>query len=677
MLLPLGWLKDYVAYEGSAEEAAHLLTMSGTKIESVSGEVLEVEVTSNRGDCLSIIGLARELSAVTGLPLKTPLPAVHQSGEPIADTAAVEIAAPDLCPRYSARLLRDVAPVPSPAWMQERLIQAGLRPINAIVDVTNYVMLEYGQPLHAFDFAMLRGGTIVVRRADDGERFVTLDGQAHTLDSSILMICDAERPVAIAGIRGGQNSEVTDSTRTVLLESAHFDPVAIRTASKRLGVSTDSSYRFERGVDPSGTVAALDRAAQLLHELAGAAVAPGVIDACPRVIEPRTVIYRPERGDRLIGRTIPLEEQRRYLEGLGLAVAADGDRLIVTAPTFRPDLIQEDDLVEEVARLYGFERIPYRLPGGAFVGRISETQAFAGHIRALLRGSGLQEVLTHSLTDPMRLARFSETTPRRVLTPLSEELSVLRSTLIPMLAEVAERNAHHGRVDINLFEVGHVFQPHALDYGVDEPMRAAGLLCGSRMVGRWNVGKPAPLEADFFAAKGVVEAVCDALHVAGVRYEATSAPGMHPGRTARILAGDGEIGIVGQVHPVVQEEMDLPGLAYVFELDLDVLKALERAPAARPLPRFPAVTRDLAMLVPKETEADRVRAVLVEAGAPFLEEATLFDVYEGKGVPEGRKSLAFAVRFRSPERTLTDAEVDAAVSTIRDALAQEIGAVAR
>ncbi len=673
MRVALSWLTDYVDCPETPERIAHDLTMSGTNIESVTGDVLEAEITPNRGDCISVVGVAREIAAMKARALRIPAPRLTESGEPAAQSVTVTLAAPDLCPRYTARLLRNVKNGASPHWLQDRLLSSGLRPINLIVDVTNYVMLELGQPLHAFDFTRVRGGAIHVRRATDGERFVTLDGQERTLDSSILVIADGEATVAVAGIMGGEESGVTEATTTVLLESAHFDAVAIRAGARRLGMNTDASYRFERGVDPNGTVLAVNRAAQLLQELAGAEVASGVVDAYPRPIEPRVVTYRPARGDKLIGRDIAWPAQKTYLERLGMTVADEGDTFDVTVPTFRPDITQEDDVVEEVARLSGYEKIPYRLPGGGFMGKLSPMQAFGNRVRAVLLGCGLQECLTHSLADPALLMRFSDTPPIRVRTPLSEEYAGLRTSLMAMLVGVADRNARHGRDELRLFEVGQVFLPPLTDAGVTETQKAAGLLCGSPVVGRWNL-KPAPLQADFYAAKGVVEALLDALCLPQRRFEACAAPGLHPGRTARVWIGDADAGIIGQVHPRVQEELGLPGPTYLFELDMTLLQGMVGRPAYRPLPRYPVVSRDLALLIPSEVEANRALEILTGAAGETFEEATLFDVYQGKGAPEGWKSLAFSLRFRSPERTLTDAETDAALSAIRAAFVAKLGA---
>jgi phenylalanyl-tRNA synthetase beta chain len=402
------------------------------------------------------------------------------------------------------------------------------------------------------------------------------------------------------------------------------------------------------------------------------------VDAYVRVIEPKKIDYRPQRGNRLIGAEVPPEEQRGYLESLGLQIEEGEGRFRVTVPTSRPDLAQEDDIAEEVARIYGYDRIPYRLPGGGFFGRLSETQQFVNRVRGLLRASGLQEALTHSLSSRERLQRFNPVVPVRLQNPLSEELAELRTALVPMLADVAERNARQGLKDINVFEVGLVFLPKASgEAGVEERLHAAGLICGSRMAGRWNLTKDLPLQADFFAAKGIVEGVLSELRVSGVQYDAIAAPGFHPGRAAKIHL-DGKIaGGLGQIHPQLQEALELPGPAYVFELDLEVLRHYARAPEVKPLPRFPGVSRDLAMMVSKTVEAGRVKSVLTAAAGPYLEDATLFDVYEGKGVPEGQKSLAFSLRFRSSERTLTDADVDEAVGAIRSALADQVGATAR
>ncbi len=682
MKINLDWIRDFIPLRQDPPTVAHDLTMAGLEVEGIeqtaAGPVLEVSVTPNRMDCLSHLGVARDLAALYRLPLTLPPATPPEAAEAGGDAARVDIEDPLGCPRYSARVLAGVKVGPSPAEAARRLESVGVRSINNVVDATNYVMMELGQPLHAFDSALLRQSRIVVRRAGQGEPFRTLDGQERALLGEDLLICDGVGPVALAGIMGGANSEVGEGTTTLLLESACFDPMTIRRSRVRLGMSTEASYRFERGTDPAGTVLAVNRLAELICRWAGGKALAGVIDAHPRPHSRLTVEAPLSLFPRLLGVEVPAEEVRGILERLGFGVTVAGGVLRAVVPSWRRDVARPEDLVEEVARIHGYDRVPATLP----VGRVVPVKPPAGEkaeqsARAALESDGFSEAVTYSFVGRAEVARLrlcADDAHVCLKNPLSEEMEVMRPSLLPGLLRAAALNASRRVRRLRLYEVGTVFFPReggcACGTAVEEKPRLAGVLYGERESKGWYRGRE---ESGFHDAKGAVEAVLSALRLPAAFCE-ENAPYLAPGQSAAVLANDSFLGWVGTLHPEIGAALDLPAWVGCFELDLGALGAAGMAvPRYRPLPRFPEVLRDLSLLVPREHRWEDVSRAVREAAAD-LAEVRLFDLYSGKGIPAGTRSLAFSLVFQSPERTLTDAEVDAQVAAILDALQSRFGA---
>jgi len=630
--------------------------------------VIELEVTPNRPDCLSVAGVAREIGAITGVSARVPASAPEESGAPIADSVSVTIDDPALCSRYSARLIRGVRIGPSPEWLAERVASTGTRSISNVVDVTNYVMFELGQPLHAFDAATIgvTGGrsAITVRLAAPGDHLVTLDGQDRALTPDTLVIADPTGPVALAGVMGGADTEVTDATVDILLESACFSPASLGRTSRRLALISEASQRFERGVDPNGCVAALDRAAQLLAEVSGGTVAPGIIDAYPVPVEPASVTLRVSRANALLGTALDSAVIVGILERLGMGVVTDGDVLAVTVPTFRPDVTREADLIEEVVRVHGMEHVPSTLPAGrGRVGGLTHTQELTERVGAALRGAGLNEAITWSFADPTDLARLewslSETElPVRLLNPMSGDQSELRATVLPGMLRAVAHNRNRGVADVHLYEIGAVWVTAPGRKLPKERTVVAGVLAGAWDRPGWNDRPPA---LDLFDAKGVLESVIEDLGVARFKLRAADLPWLQPGRSAEVLVGGDVVGWLGEVHPAVLDAYECTGPVAVFEVQMKpLLKAARDVRAFVDLPRFPGVKIDIALVVAEDVTVERAEQSIRSAGGKLLESARLFDVYRGEGVPEGSKSLAFSLVYRDPERTLTSEEVEQA-----------------
>ena len=664
---------------GISDDAAGILVLEGDlkigqdlrEALALDDEILDIDVTPNRPDLLSVVGVAREVAALYELPFAIPDPALRESGSPAHELASVAIEDAKGCPRYLARVITGVRIGPSPWWMQRRLLACGMRPISGPVDVTNYVLLERGHPLHAFDLVRLRGRAIVVRRPRKNEaRFTTLDGVERTLTREDVAICDAEGPVAVGGIMGGADSEVGEETSEVLLEAAYFAPERILRTARRLGLRTEASVRFERGADPEAVPAAAARAAQLFAEVCGGAVAPGAIDAYPRPIKRRPIRLRVARTNGLLGVTFAAKDMATSLEALGCRVESQTrTSLRVTAPSFRPDLAAEIDLVEEVARRYSYDKIPSTLPAAGRAGGLTRDQSLRRVVRRLLLGAGLSEAHTLSMLSPKmpdRL-RLSEDHPwrttLRIANPLSEEESALRPSLLPGLLLAASKNVARRNTSVALFEIGSAFIPTEEELP-DEPLRAAWLLTGDAPAG-WHAPHR---EYDFYDAKGVAQRLVEGLGVDGLRFEAAEREPMHPGRCARVLLGDLEVGVVAEIHPRAARGVDLEARVAVGEIDLAPLLAASREASAGELPRFPAADRDLALLVPADTPAAAVEDAIRGAAGPLLEEIRVFDVYTGGAVAqEGKVSLAFSLRFRAPDRTLTDAEVGERMAAVTQA----------
>lgn len=643
--------------------------------------VLDLDVTANRPDGLSVLGVAYETAAIGGFSVRTPAIDYPQDGDPIEGQAAVEVVDPELCPRYTATLVTGVTVGPSPRWMQERLARAGMRPINNVVDVTNYVLLEYGQPLHAFDFDRLAGRRIVVRQAAPGERFVTLDGIERRLDPPMLVIADAERAIALAGVMGGANTEVTEATTAVLLESASFHPLGTRRTADALRLRTEASLRFEKGARPELPPPALWRATRLLLELAGGAVARGTLDAYPGKGPVPSVALTQIGMRRVLGAHVTLDEARRALEALGFGCEpVPGDALRVAVPYWRADIALEEDLVEEVARVIGYDRFPTEPLATPIPAQDpNPARELKEQVRDLLAAAGLQEVVSYSLVsdralEDSRVVLPGGGAPLRVVNPISPEREYLRTSLRPGLLEAF--SANHRRQEPSalwFFEVGRAYLPRTDDLP-DERETSSGILVGPPAVPSWQGGDDA---SGFYDAKGVIEAVLDRLGLAA-SFEPADDPFYHPGRAASVVAGGRRIGGLGEVHPQVLERFDIEseGVAF-FELDLEsVLAAMPEARGALDTPSiYPGAVRDLALVLDVGVPAGRVKEIVERQ--PLVAAATVFDVYAGSQVGAGKRSLAYRVLFQRQDRTLTAEEVGRAMERILRDLADEVGAVQR
>lgn len=627
--------------------------------------ILDINVTPNRPDCLCVIGIAREIAALTNQRLTYPEVPLSEEGSEIHQKTSVTLMDPDLCPRYVARMIEGVTVGPSPYWMQARLEKVGLRPINNVVDVTNYVMMEYGQPLHAFDFEMLEEGRIVVRRARPQEEFITLDGVKRVLDEEMLMICDGVKPVAIAGVMGGLNSEIRAQTRTVLLESAYFNPANNRRTSKKLGFETEAAYRFGRGIDYGGCLKVANRAASLIQQLSGGRVIEGAIDAYPRPLRPHPIDLNVTHVSRILGLDIPVQRIKGYLKSLELDVREEKEEtLIVTPPSFRSDLEREIDLIEEVARLEGYEKIPCTLPKGPpSPEEMSQELLVEKKAKDLLVQHGYYEVITYSFTTPLSLKGLdlSPEDPRReglsILNPLTAESTHLRTSLIPGLMETARYNLSHKNTNLKIFELKKVY---LLESGKRLPKEIkwlVGLAMG--MVQDIHWASPAR-EIDFYDLKGCLEDLFEFLQVGGIQFEKDeTVPYLHPGKSSKILLKGETIGVLGEVHPNAMAFYEIPGKAYLFEIEFDrMVRGVSEKRQFRPLPKFPAVYRDLSLVVEEPLEADKVEEAIRSLEQPFIDDIRLFDVYRGAPVPQGKKSLSYRIRYQASDRTLTDDEVN-------------------
>jgi len=626
--------------------------------------IFEIGLTPNRADCLSVVGVAREIAAKLGKKVHYPGIDPVETGAPISETASVTIEDADLCPRYTARYISGCTIAPSPAWLSERLRNAGIRSINNVVDITNYVLLEYGHPLHAFDFRLLAGGKIIVRRASEGETFGTLDGQERVLNTNDLTIRDAEKGVALAGIMGGGNSEISDATVDILLESAYFDPSAIRRTSKRLGLHTESSHRFERGTDVAGLTRALDRAAELIHELAGGTIAKGIIDVYPQPMEPRTISARLSKINAISGLSLTAAEVKDIFERLEFTVSQPTEEVFeVQVPLFRVDLEREIDLVEEVVRLNGFEKVPLTLPSASVYSDLpSESMRLVGKVRDLLVSQGLSEVINYSFVSPTSCDKIllpADDFRRQgvqLLNPLSDELSVMRTTLLPGLLETAVKNVAFRNMDLKIFEMRRAYLPAEGSELPAEPLYLSALLTGRRASEGWNQPKG---DLDFFDVKGLVESVLEVAGVKGINYVADGIDSyFHPGKACRITRGNQTIGTFGELHPSVEENYGIDTPLFYLEINFEKLLAnRSRRSTVQAPSRFPDTFRDIALLVPDEVAAADVTATVLGVKAAELQGVEIFDLYKGGNIPAGQKSIAIRVRYGSRERTLNDEEV--------------------
>ncbi|RLC96645.1 MAG: phenylalanine--tRNA ligase subunit beta [Chloroflexi bacterium] len=637
--------------------------------------VLDMDITPNRPDCLSVIGIAREVAALTRKEARVPAVHYDEEGPPIEQKVSVEIVDADLCRRYCASLIEGVKIGDSPPWIQQRLLACGMRPINNVVDITNYVMLEYGQPLHAFDFGQIGGGKIIVRRASEGERITSLDGVDRTLTSDMLVIADSVIPVAIAGVMGGADSEVIGITRSILLESANFNPASIRRTSMNLKLRSEASLRFERGISPELTLPALRRATQLILELGGGTAARGVIDVYPGRRDPRRIQFPLWQVKRLLGIEMKMDQVSEILGSLGFECRPQGPSEVeVTVPYWRVDVSEAADLVEELARIVGYDYIPTTTMSGPLPGPQFDPQVTVREkLRDFMVGCGFQEVISYSLVSLERLAVAGPVKEAlRVANPLSREQEYLRTSLWPSLLAVLGSNQRHEEGGIRLFEIGKAYLRRGDDLPEEREV-LGGVVSGPRSGVSW-LGPQGWL--DFFDIKGVVDALLDRLGIEA-DFRPVEKETLHPGRAAEVVVGDEVIGLMGEVHPRLVESLDLlPQTVAIFELEIP--KLASRAGLGRgyrPLSRFPESDRDIAVVVDTEVPAKKVMDII--KGFPLVTRVTLFDVYTGAQIPPGKKSLAFRVVYQSTTHTLTDEEIQGLERDIVARLSQETGAVLR
>ncbi len=647
----------------------------------LDGDILEFELTANRGDCFSAFGLVREAAVLTGNKPHFPEIKVREDDENEAKNLIdIKIDAPDLCSRFSARVLTDVKLFPSPDWMQQRLESAGIRAINNVVDVTNFVMVELGQPMHAYDYNQIAGKILNARRAVSGEQLHTLDDSSRLAKGDELVIADAEKAAGLAGVMGGFETEITDKTTTVVLEAASFNSASIRRTSRAVGLHSEASGRFERGVNPNATVTALDRAAQLLQEMGACKVCKGIVDNYPVKKTEVKVNFNPAQINNRLGTDLPAEEITKILAALGFEISTD---FVATVPDWRNDVTLPEDLSEEVARIYGFDKIPATLPKGSQQGRQSAVQNFTDKIKLTLTTLGMNEAVSFAFTsqetfDKLQIPADSEL--RRavpIMNPLTDENPLLRTNLVGSILENAARNFSRKNEDVRLFEIAPVFFPKNLPV-TEQPLevqKLCGLIMGRREPKGWNQSSA---EVDFYDAKGFVEELFAALSISKYSVEVSFHYALHPGKTAAFKKGKEVIAIVGEVHPAVAESFGINKKIFVFEADIATLmKYTAKKFSFEPLPKYPAISRDLAILVDKNIAAGEVEKVITKSAGNFFSGVTLFDVYTGDRISADKKSLAFAIKFQSNERTLTDSEADDAFKNILSQVEKTFGAELR
>ncbi len=650
--------------------------------------VVDFEITPNRPDCLAMVGMAREASATFKKPFTYPdtdIKDENGKGE-TKDYVSVDIKNPESCKRYVARIVTDVKVEQSPWWLQKRLMYAGMRPINNIVDITNFVMLEYGQPIHAFDINQVKGGRIIVENAAEGEKFVTLDNNERTLTKDMLLIKDEERGIAIAGVMGGLNSEIEEDTTTIIVESANFSGDSVRATSKKLGLRTEASSRFEKGIDPNLCEAAADRVCRLIELIGAGKVCRGSVDNYPNPETAKTIDIRVDRINHVLGIDITREDMVSMLESLEIKVEGSGNVMTVTPPTVRQDLLEEEDYIEEVARLYGYDKLPVTLPKGNCEAGISDERALRDLTRNSLCGMGLNEIQTYSFISPKGVdnVRIDEDSWERafvkLINPLGEENSVMRTILTPNMMEVLARNYSRNIDKVKAFEIGNTFMANMLNEE-ELPDEQYSLCIG--MYGK---------NEDFFSLKGIVEELLKVLGIKGAVFEAESEYGVyHPGRCARIAVPSGrqgaedadilydELGIMGEIHPDVAENYGMDGVRiYCCELMFDaIMRHADTEIVYTPLPKYPSTSRDIALLVDEDMAVGKIEEVIRKHGKKILENVKLFDVYRGKQVEEGKKSVAFTLTYRDKDKTLTDDEVAAVHNDVLNALKDKLNAVLR
>lgn len=642
------------------------------KLLGLDDVVIDIDLTSNRADCFSIIGLAREISAITGCPLKMPaLDVKEAAGGKASDYVNIKIDAPELCSRFATRVLKDIKITESPEWMQRRLRACGVRPISNVVDVTNYVMLELGQPMHAYDADKVAGRTLIVRRAQEGEKLITLDSKERELTSAMITIGDAEKAAGLGGVMGGLLTEVTDATKNVILEAASFHGPSIRRTSRALGLRSEASGRFERGVDIVRNHDALNRAAHLLEQMGACETFSGIVEAYPEEIKPAVIITTAEKINGCIGCVISREEIISILSKLGFGVAEEGEKLVITAPSWRKDIECDADISEEIARMHGYDFIESHQPELTITqGSQSALDDVKDAVQDYMTGAGLSEMLTYSFIKANSCDKLLlDAADRRrlgigLLNPITDAFAVMRTTMVPSALQTASFNLRNHNNSVALFEIGRVFLPKSLPLTEDPEERPllTAVLSGSRKQLNWCDSKD---NVDFYDLKGIVEGLLETLQVEGYSLVRSTQPYLHPGKSCDVVLGGRVIGSFGEVHPTVQKNFELDQTTYVLELELQpLLSDAARVPQYTHLPKFPAMSRDIAVVVPLAVTAAELEQVIRAHAGELLQSVRVFDIYTGKQVAEGCKSMAFNLVYQAADRTLTDTEVDASMQKV-------------
>ncbi|MDY0405404.1 phenylalanine--tRNA ligase subunit beta [Virgibacillus sp. 179-BFC.A HS] len=650
---------------------------------NLNDTILDLDLTANRSDCLSMIGVAYEVAAILDRPVKLPEPKVDMVSEKAADDVHVDIEADDLCKYYAAFVIKDVNITASPLWMQNYLQAAGIRPINNVVDITNYVLIEYGQPLHAFDYDRLQSDRILVRRAEDGEKIVTLDDVERTLTSENLLITNGSKPVALAGVMGGANTQVQEDTRTILLEAAYFDPSTVRTTVKATGLRSESSTRFEKGVDMARVKEAGLRACQLLEQYANGKVMDGIVEAGELEIQPVKIELDVSGVNERLGTAIEKSKIEKILQRLQFDFETTGEYFTVYAPSRRGDVHIYEDMLEEIARIYGYDNLPYTLPKGASqAGSLTAVQQLKRKIKRYLQGVGLMETVTYSLTNEENVTqlvspevRSEDPKPISVAIPMTEDHRYLRLSILPELLETISYNLARKQVNLAYYEMGSVFitKEETLTQQPLEQVRLSGALCGNWVQNEWQQEIK---KTDFYVVKGIVEGLFEYLRL-DLEFSPAALPDMHPGRCAVLKCNGKEIGFIGQIHPQLAKEKDLKE-TYVFDLNLDeIITQHHQEPVYHEISKYPAVTRDVAFVLTDDVLAGDVKKVIEEAGKPLVKQIHVFDVYKGEKLDAGKKSLAYNITFQDPEKTLKDEEVEANFNKIIKSVEEKFAATIR
>lgn len=637
----------------------------------LNDKIVEFEITNNRPDCLSMLGIAREVAATFGKKMKYPSIEVSGNRDDVSDYISVSVEDKDLCPRFAVKVIKNVKIESSPQWMQDRLLKAGIRPINNIVDITNYVMLETGNPMHAYDLNMLDGNKIIVRRARNGEKIVTLDEVERKLDNETLVIADANKPVGIAGIMGGYNSEIEEGTKTIVFECAIFEPVNVRLSSKKLGLRTEASSRFEKGIDMESVEFAINRACYLVEQLKAGEVVGGMIDIYPVKKEKKVIDFKIDRVKWLLGVDISVNKVKEILESLEFKVSGE-DILKVEVPSFRDDVAIEADLIEEIARIYGYDNIPSKLMDTIFTpGGRDNKQKIRQMTRNNLAAQGLFEIYTYSFVSPSVFNQINlraENPLRkaiRLLNPLGEDQSIMRTTLIPNMLEVISRNYNRKIADGMFYELSKVYLADEL------PLKDLANERDTLTIGIYG-------NVDFYDLKGITENLLSELNISNYRMLPSNHESFHPGRTAELLINNKRIGYLGEIHPEVLDNYDIPVRVYIAEFNFEEIMAHANLDIKyKPLPKYPSIERDIAIVVTEDITAGQVEEIIRNKGGKLVEEVELFDIYRGSQIEEGYKSMAYRIVYRSNEKTLTDDDIAKVHDKIINSLANQVGAILR